>query len=108
QFLMELREQIAEAQLDGLPLERVAFNEVDQALEVLPSLEREPLFWSSVIELLNTQGITSFFFLDTTEEDALVRAFRASVDYSVSTFGVAEFEKTPSDFPPPRHEEIQR
>lgn len=100
QFLAELWEQIAESQRDGCKLERIAFNEVEQALDVLPSLGREPLFWSAVLEQTNAQAITSFFSVEQETEDPLVQLLRAAVDYSFYFAKDTHVEKSPSGYPP--------
>lgn len=83
QLLVEIEENIYQSRRVGIPIERVLFDEVETAEYTLPALQRDPLFWPTLIDLLTTEAITSFFVITSDKADSeQVDLFRNWVDYS--------------------------
>jgi KaiC/GvpD/RAD55 family RecA-like ATPase len=82
-ILSEIEQYIYRNKLAGIPIERMLFTEVASADHVLPALHREPLFWPTLLQLLSTEGITSFFAVTGDEANLhFIQLFRNWVDYS--------------------------
>lgn len=83
QILAETRRFITRARRFGLPLERILFDGAEVSELMLPALKREPLFWPTMFELVNTEAITSIFVVgDQTEIHPSVSVLGAEVDYA--------------------------
>lgn len=81
QIVDELRGLIAESRRDGLPIERVAFDEIETAHRVLPQLRNEPLFWWTIAELVGVEALTACFGLRASDSESQVLSdLRASSD----------------------------
>lgn len=90
-ILNEIRKFIARGRRVGMPVERILFDEVDLAEQLLPSLRRDPLFWPTVLELVNTEALTSMFVVgDGRQLPPSVAILEAEVDY---TFHLARSEE---------------
>lgn len=61
QIISELWGYIHQSRREGIPLERILFDEIEMAEEFLPGLKRDSLFWPTLLELVATEAITSFF-----------------------------------------------
>jgi hypothetical protein len=84
QIMAELRQYILRGRRYGSPIERVLFYEVELAEQLLPSLAPERLFWPTVLQLLNTEAVTSLFVVGevATLHQPILAAIEAEVDYS--------------------------
>jgi KaiC/GvpD/RAD55 family RecA-like ATPase len=82
QIIGELWSYIHEGRRAGLPIERILFDETEMAEESLPALKREPLFWPTLLELVATEAITSFFVSGSENRGSRVFEWLSStVDY---------------------------
>jgi KaiC/GvpD/RAD55 family RecA-like ATPase len=84
QILSALRHFITYSKREGLPIERVFFDNTEMAERLIPALAREPLFWPTLLELMRTEAITAFFVV--TEDEAEtevppVMILKSQVDY---------------------------
>lgn len=83
-ILSDLRTYIQECRRLGAPLERIVFDELESAEHVIPALQKEPLFWSTLIQLVGTEAITSVFVF-AESRSAAFKALRLEVDYIFRT-----------------------
>jgi KaiC/GvpD/RAD55 family RecA-like ATPase len=83
QILTEIGAYILQGRRYGVPVERILFHEIHLAERLLPLLEEQPLFWPTVLQLLNTEGISSIFIAD---EDQFSNSsvLQSEVDYVFS------------------------
>lgn len=84
QILSALRRFITLSKREGLPIERVLFDNTEMAERLIPALAREPLFWPTLLELMKTEAITAFFVAteDAEESDVPpVMILKSQVDY---------------------------
>lgn len=83
QILSALRRFITLSKRQGLPIERVLFDNTEMAERLIPSLAREPLFWPTLLEMMKTEAITVFFVGTEDEESEVppVMILKSQVDY---------------------------
>lgn len=83
QIVSELRKHLRRARRDGVPVDRILFDEADLAEPLIPLLEREPLFWPTVLELAATEALTSFFVSGhRPNQDSPLTLLNSQVDYA--------------------------
>lgn len=61
QLTWELWQHLERNKRRGTPVDRVAFEGIHLAEDTLPSLKRERLLWSTLLDLLTTEPVTCFF-----------------------------------------------
>lgn len=82
QFLSELRDLIRQGRQEGVPIERLVFDEVDAVDETLPAVAGDGLFWPTLLELVTTEPVTTFFVVGETQaHPQAMRVLQASADY---------------------------
>ena len=83
QILSALRHFITHSKREGLPIERVLFDNTEMAERLIPALAREPLFWPTLLELMRTEAITAFFVVTDEAEAEVppVMILKSQVDY---------------------------
>lgn len=89
QILWELRETIVQSRRSGIPLERVAFDEIEAVPYTVPHVQENPTFWLTVRDLLESEGITTFFAA-TTDEDDHERTCQQFKDWVDLSFQIAK------------------
>ncbi|MFY9821254.1 MAG: ATPase domain-containing protein [Thermoanaerobaculia bacterium] len=99
QLVTEIWKYIKQSRRDGVPVERIAFDETETAEDFLPALKREPLFWPTLLEMTSTEAATTFFVYGSEAPGSqLMGMLRSSVDYvfKVSRPRTVVVEKQPS------------
>jgi KaiC/GvpD/RAD55 family RecA-like ATPase len=86
QIIAELWSYVHESRRAGLPIERILFDETEMAEDSLPSLKREPLFWPTLLELVSTEAITSFFISGDAKGSRVFDWLSSTVDYILHTW----------------------
>ncbi len=82
QLVTEIWKYIKQSRRDGVPVERIAFDETETAEDFLPALKREPLFWPTLLEMTSTEAATTFFvYGSANRRSQLMGMLRSSVDY---------------------------
>jgi hypothetical protein len=82
QLVTEIWKYIKQSRRDGVPVERIAFDETETAEDFLPALKREPLFWPTLLEMTSTEAATTFFVYGRDDDRSrLMGMLRSSVDY---------------------------
>jgi KaiC/GvpD/RAD55 family RecA-like ATPase len=82
QIVTEIWKYISRSRREGIPVDRMGFDETEVAEDFLPGLKRETLFWSTLLEITSTEAATSFFVYGNDDRDSpLMKVLRASVDY---------------------------
>lgn len=83
-IISDCRSAIKECRQHGYPLERIVFDELESAELVLPSLRKEQLFWSTLVNLVATEAITTFFvFGEGFGASEAFHALQLEVDYVI-------------------------
>jgi hypothetical protein len=87
---------IDSARQQGIAIDRIVVDEVESASVGLPQLGRDPSFWTTLLELLGTEAITSFFgVMPSPEHDgAVCELLRSNADYVFSRENGSERWKT--------------
>lgn len=77
------------ARLDGRPFDRIIIDEIENASIFLPEIGRDHLFWTTLLELLSTEAITSFFGVADTpdNESRILQILLSNADYIFSSGG---------------------
>ena len=82
QLISEIRRHFNASRREGLPIERVVFDETESAEDFLPALRGEPLFWPTLFELTSTEATNSFFVCSNSGiEPPIMRLLKSSMDY---------------------------
>lgn len=85
QVLTEIWQLVNGARRRNLPIRRVLFDEIEVAHSLLPALRSEPLFWPTILELMASEAVTSFFVYGgppaSLQDDEGLGRLRDSVDY---------------------------
>jgi len=82
QLIDDLVTFIHEARRRGKRIERIMFDEIDVALDSLPSLKEDLLFWPTLVEFLEAEGITAVFIADGSELQPHLRVLNVNADYA--------------------------
>jgi KaiC/GvpD/RAD55 family RecA-like ATPase len=61
QIVDDVWKYIKESRRQGVPLERIIFDELEVAEHSLPLLHEQPLFWSTILQLIGAEAVTAFF-----------------------------------------------
>jgi KaiC/GvpD/RAD55 family RecA-like ATPase len=61
QVVADVWHSIKESRRQGVPLQRIVFDELESAENVLPVLQRESLFWATLLQLVSTEAVTAIF-----------------------------------------------
>jgi KaiC/GvpD/RAD55 family RecA-like ATPase len=81
QIVAEIWRYFKDSRRKGVPVDRILFDETEVAADVLPALQRDSLFWPTILELTSTEAATSFFVCESVnEEQSAMRVLRASMD----------------------------
>ena len=60
------------------------FEDLEVASALLPALRTDPLFWPTVLDVMSTQAITTFFVMDEPERAEEFRPLESEMDYCLS------------------------
>ncbi len=86
QVIAEIWQTLQKARRAGVPIDRVMFHGVNAAEELLPNLN-EALFWPTLLDLLATEAVTSFFVADGEDgRTGVIEKLRGGVDYAMHTY----------------------
>lgn len=86
QLVDEIRRLVRRSRRESVPIERIAFDEIDAGLGRLPGCTDDPMFWHTITELTAAYALTSFFVLsDTPNDTAIEEQLRVTVDYVFDT-----------------------
>jgi len=103
QLVSEIWRYFNSSRREGLPVDRVVFDETESAEDFLPTLKGEPMFWPTIFELTSTEAINSFFVCSNTgagagSETPVLRLLKSSMDYILHVFegGVDEAVQEPN------------
>ena len=84
QIVREIWRFIEQARRNGTPIERAVFEDLEVASALLPALRTDPLFWPTVLDVMSTQAITTFFVMDEPERAEEFRPLESEMDYCLS------------------------
>lgn len=90
QVVADVWNYIKESRRQGAPLQRIVFDELESAEHVLPMLQREPLFWGTLLQLVNTEAITAIFVVGGKDykKSKVFNELKIGVDYIVVADGL--------------------
>ena len=89
QLVSEIWRYFNSSRREGLPVDRIVFDETESAEDFLPTLKSEPMFWPTLFELTSTEAINSFFVCSNTgagSEAPILRLLKSSMDYVLHVF----------------------
>ena len=86
QIVGEVWGRVRAARRSGVPISRLIVDDVESAEVVLPYLAQSPLFWPTLLDLLSSLGLTSFFVSGPVDEGSRPLAvLQAGSDYILQT-----------------------
>ncbi|HKI06490.1 MAG TPA: ATPase domain-containing protein [Thermoanaerobaculia bacterium] len=88
EVVWEIWQHIQRARRQGLSIERVIFDEIENSVIALPGVAKEPLFWTTLLQMTSAEAITTFFGLSLERSsaagsvsDELSHVLLSEVDY---------------------------
>jgi hypothetical protein len=96
QIVSEIWRYFKDSRRKGVPVDRILFDETEVAADVLPALQRDSLFWPTILELTATEAATSFFVCENdndSEEHSAMQLLRRSMDNILRVSQVTDTEK---------------
>lgn len=99
QVLRDLHRAIEQARIEGSPIERIVFEEIDALDALLPTLAQEPAFWPTVFGLLASEALTASYVFgsEMEREPPFIEQFVSSMDYAFRLFRPAHQQPAPGD-----------
>jgi KaiC/GvpD/RAD55 family RecA-like ATPase len=64
QIIGEIWDTVLRSRREGAPIGRLVLDEIECVEAKLPYVRREPLFWSTLLELIGSEAMTAFFVYD--------------------------------------------
>ena len=90
EVVWEIWREIQQSRRSGLPIDRIVFDEIENASIALPFVAKESLFWTTLLQLIGAEAITAFlgFSLERGGSDVeMLNILRSEVDYVVKVEG---------------------
>jgi hypothetical protein len=87
EVVWEIWQQIQRARRQGLSIERIVFDAIENAPIALPSVAKEPLFWTTLLQMISAEAITTFLGISLENDhrqsgtDNLMYTLRSEADY---------------------------
>jgi len=95
QIISNIRGFLKHARGKGTPIRRVIVDELESAELMLPKLREQPLFWATLVQLLATEALTSFFIFGRGHQDSeIFRAIFLEVDYALTVIRDSERKRS--------------